>query len=164
MKKNNQAVQSGGRTEIPGEFFPVSQAAKKRSRTEILKKLFPRGINEAKIWNGFVAILGEGKTHERLSVERLESVVEPKFKLKQRISKYFPEVADKLRIIFHGDMELLRRITQSTWVFSHSHEIYSHDAIVLHGLTADEILLDWAAQSVITMLLRHIGAEIKQAD
>lgn len=154
MKRANQVSQDWRRMGI-FEVIPVSREAQNGQMAAILKKLFPRGIKRTKIWNSLVPLLGD--EDRRLSVERLEVMAECKFKLKQRISQYFPEVADKLQIIVNGDTDLLCSITQKTWEFSESHETYSQHAIVLHGLTPGEFLLDWAAQSVVTMLLRHVG-------
>lgn len=122
MKPNIQTDQDRRGREISGTTFSVSQAARNRNRKKILEKLFPEGIDRVKIWNGFVPILG-GEKHEHLSVERLESVAEPKFKLKQRIKRQFPTAVDKLYLIYHGDMSLLRRITQITWSFSRSQDL-----------------------------------------
>lgn len=137
----------------------INQKNLERARTAILNKLFSGKINQTKIWNGFIAIIG-GKSHEHLSVERLEAVADRKFKLKQLISEHFPTADDKLHLISHCDFDLLREITQSTWDFSPTHLAHAKDAIVLHGYTMEEILLDWAAQSVVTMLLGHIKVKL----
>jgi len=139
---------------------PTSHKTIKQRRAAILQQLFPEGIRETEIWNGLVGCLKPGD-HERVSVERLEVVAVQRLKLKQRIGKAFPTVTGLFAIIRFDDVKLHHRITQTTWRFSKSHRLYARDAIVLHGLTTREILLDWAAQAVITMLLRRIKVRIR---
>ena len=93
-------------------------------------------------------------------MDTLEIILDERLKLKSRIRKHFPHVGDQLRIIANGDMNLLRKITAGTWKFSESHEPYSTHIIVLHGDTPNEAILDWAAQSVISMLILLIGVDI----
>lgn len=138
---------------------PTSRASQNRPSATILEKLFPEGIDKTKIWNGLVVILGR-EERQPLSIEKLEVVLDRKFKIKRRINKFFPETADKINIIFQSDTAFLHQITQATWAFSESHLVYSRDAIVLHGHEPGEILLDWAAQAVITMLLKHIKVSV----
>ena len=140
--------------------FSASKAVQTKNRKKILTRLFPEGINEVKIWNGLVVLINNKEDNEQLSVERFEDAAETKFKLKQRIIKYFPKVGDKMCIINNGDMDMLRKLTQSVWSFADSHKIYAHEAVVLHGRHVETLLLDWAAQAVVTMLLRHIKASI----
>lgn len=126
---------------------------------KILTRLFPEGIKAVKIWNGLITLLGK-RDYKNASVEKLEVTLDCRFKIKLRIQRHFPGLKDKLYLIQQGDTGLLHRLTQDTWYFAGEHKAHSHDAIVLHGRNPEEILLDWAAQAVITILLRYINVSI----
>lgn len=123
-----------------------------------MEKLFPEGIDEVKIWRNFVSLFR--KKDDGLSIEELEDVANCSMKLKNLIGKIFPKVTDQLAIIALCDVDLLHGITQKTYSIARSHRVRSLDAIILHGRTPEQKLLDWATQSVITMLLRQIKATI----
>jgi hypothetical protein len=138
----------------------ISRRTIARRRMAILQKLFPEGIRKEKIWQWLVGCLSPG-VHEQVSLERLEIVVAQTLKLKPRIKRAFPTVEGQWAIICFGDIEVQQNITRATWRFSGSHELWGRNAtIVLHGLTAEKILLDWAAQAVITMLLWYVRAKV----
>lgn len=130
------------------------------TRLEILNALFPEGVKTVKVWNEIIMPLRSNSKKDHLSLETLEIIFDRKLRLKKRIRKHFPEVHDQLRIIFHGDMDLLRKITEGTWKFSDSHKPYSRHIIVLHGVTPHETLMDWAAQAVISMLIQYSEVNI----
>ncbi len=127
---------------------------------EILERLFPEGLDSVEIWEGFKGLFKkQGGRH--LSIAKLTIVAGERLKLKKRIQQYFPRLSDQMYIIYYGDLKRQREITQVTWAFSETHEPHSKDIIILHGLTLEEVILDWAAQSVITMLLRYIKVTIE---
>lgn len=128
-----------------------------KAEAYILGKLFPEGVKSVKIWNGFIHFISRsGRDH--LSIEKLELVADRKFKIKRRIRRFFPKAKDQLRIVSRCDIRFLHLITQETWGFTGSYARHAKDALVLHGATPREVLLDWAAQAVVAMLLKHIGA------
>lgn len=130
------------------------------ARLQILNALFPEGIKPVEIWHKLIAPL-RGKVDSHLmSIDVLEKFIEQKFKLKRRITRIFPREHEQLWIIQHGDTSLLLKITRRASKFHDSHRQYSNHATVIHGDTFQEQLLDWAAQSVITMLIRHLNEDI----
>lgn len=137
-----------------------TSAQENATRLEILNALFPEGVKTIKVWNELIIPLRSNSRKEHLSLETLEIISDRKLKLKKRIREHFPEIHDQLRIIFHGDMDLQRKITEGTWRFSESHRPYSRHIIVLHGVTPQETLMDWAAQAVISMLIRYLDVTI----
>lgn len=159
MKRKNQSSRNQPARRGPRDLsLPVSEEVLARRREEILETLFPEGIDKNKIWNALVVIFKE--EHHSLSGDVLEAVAKCKLGIKKRIKKFFPEITDQWYIISWGDTDLLRRVTQRAWSFSHSHAKHSNDTIVLHGSNSEEFLLDWAAQAVVTMMLRHIKASV----
>lgn len=158
MKKTNQPRKDKCKAVMPEPPPPISPTVRNWRRETILKRLFPEGVNEVKIWNAFVPIL-KREQHDQ-SGDLLETLADCKLGLKERIKKHCPLVTDQWYVISQGDTDLMCRVTQRAWSFTHSQAKHSHDAVVLHGVTPDEFLLDWAAQAVVTMLLLRIEASV----
>lgn len=134
-----------------------TRAEVKATRLQIIRALFPEGIKVERVWNEILGpLMSMGHAGKRLNLESLEKLFERKLKLKTRIGKSFPEVHDQLRIIFNADTSILQKITEKTWTFSGHVKPYSRHIILLHGTNPEEAILDWAAQSVISMLIQHI--------
>ncbi|OGF24557.1 hypothetical protein A3H66_02900 [Candidatus Falkowbacteria bacterium RIFCSPLOWO2_02_FULL_45_21] len=134
------------------------RTSKKQRATAILKKLFPEGIKEEKIWNSFVGCLKPGERAPHLSAQKLKIVKARKTGIKERIQKNFPNEEDQLYIIRHGEVGLQQTLTQIIWHFHDSHILEAKNGVFLQGDTVSQLILDWAAQAVITMLLTRIKA------